>query len=331
MTILRLVACVLLALLACHGGRTVTAQAPATQTLEPPSFHHLHLSSPNPDAATAAYMKLWPATTERTTVEGVAALRNGAIYLLFDRTAKPLPTTPQSAYRHQVWLTPDVRAYVKRAQAAGMTVEPLYTSEEGGIVEVSTDTYPGTLTKSGLADAKQKGVPTRMGGYTYVKGPDGLIVEGFERAGDKERLAQIDMWQEDPVCAELWYARHLGGSRRAPANGPAPTEDNCKTPPGEPTWPSTMKQGTRRVPVGRVGYGDVALLWYTNPGSQPLVSTRGQAADHIAFAVRDLDAWVAKLRHEKVTILREPYAFGSSRAVLIEGPSREAIELLQIR
>ena len=73
----------------------------------------------------------------------------------------------------------------------------------------------------------------------------------------------------------------------------------------------------------------MALFWYTRPGDQPLASTLGQGLDHLAFAVDDLDAWVAKLRREKVLILREPYRFGSTRAVLIEGPSREAIELVE--
>jgi hypothetical protein len=96
--------------------------------------------------------------------------------------------------------------------------------------------------------------------------------------------------------------------------------------PGEPSWPSTMREGTKRTPSGRAAFGDVALFWYTRPGNRPLVSTRGQAVDHLAFAVRNLDGWIAKLKREDVTFLREPYAFGDSRAVMIEGPSHEAIE-----
>jgi hypothetical protein len=307
------------------------AQAPASDApLAAPVFHHLHLNSVDPDAAIAGYVRLWPATTKKTTIAGFPALENGRIYLLFAKVASAPPTVPQSAYRHQVWLTPDVRAYVARARASGMLPEPLYTSEDGAIVEISSETFPGTLTKSGLAEARQKGVtPSRQAGYTYIRGPQGLIVEGFERAGEMERLGQIDMWQEDPVCAELWYATHLGATRRAPANGPPATEATCRVAPGEPTWPSTMREGTRRTPSGRAGYGDVALFWYTKPGARPLVSTLGQAVDHLAFAVTDLDAWVAKFRRENVKVLREPYPFGSGRAVLIEGPSGEGIEVLE--
>lgn len=302
-------------------------------SLAPPVFHHLHLNSTDPAAAIAGYQKLWPDTTKKTTLAGFDGIENGRLYLLWNKVSSRPPVQPQSAYWHQVWLTPDVRRYVARARSHGMLPEPLYTSDEGGTVEISSETLPGTLTKAALAEARAKGVvPTRQAGYTYIAGPDGLSVEGFERAGETERLGQIDMWQDNPVCAELWYARHLGATRRTPAaNAPQPTESTCVVAPGEPSWPSTMPQGTRRTPSGRAAYGDVALFWYTKPGGQPLASTRGQAVDHLAFAVRDLEAWVAKLKSEKVTILRGPYNFGRSKAVLIEGPSREAIELVEER
>jgi hypothetical protein len=60
------------------------------------------------------------------------------------------------------------------------------------------------------------------------------------------------------------------------------------------------------------------------------VSTRGQLHDHLAFSVSDLDAWVAKLRGESVALLDGPYRLGETRAVMIEGPSREALELVEI-
>ena len=53
--------------------------------------------------------------------------------------------------------------------------------------------------------------------------------------------------------------------------------------------------------------------------------------DHVGLAVADLDAWVRKLRAERVTILKPPYRLGDTRAVMIEGPSREAIELVEVK
>ena len=38
-----------------------------------------------------------------------------------------------------------------------------------------------------------------------------------------------------------------------------------------------------------------------------------------------------KLHSEGVTFLAEPYQLGDTRAAMIEGPSREAIELVEVR
>jgi hypothetical protein len=34
------------------------------------------------------------------------------------------------------------------------------------------------------------------------------------------------------------------------------------------------------------------------------------------------------IKAEKVTLLQQPYKFGDTRAIMIEGPSRESIEIL---
>ena len=84
-------------------------------------------------------------------------------------------------------------------------------------------------------------------------------------------------------------------------------------------------------PSGGVAFGDVALPWYMRQGDEPLASTRGHLYDHFALSVTDLDAWVDKLRTEGIDILAEPYALGDTRAVMITGPSQEAIELVEGR
>ena len=78
-------------------------------------------------------------------------------------------------------------------------------------------------------------------------------------------------------------------------------------------------------------FGDVAFPSYMRQDETPLVSTRGHLYDHVALSVGDLDAWVAKLTAEGVTFLAAPYRLGDTRAVMIEGPSREAIELVEIK
>ena len=77
-------------------------------------------------------------------------------------------------------------------------------------------------------------------------------------------------------------------------------------------------------------FSDVALLWYMWQGERPLVGTRGQLYNHIALSVTDLDAWVTRLRGEGVTFLDAPYKLGDTRAVMVEGPSPEALELVEV-
>lgn len=52
---------------------------------------------------------------------------------------------------------------------------------------------------------------------------------------------------------------------------------------------------------------------------------------HFALSVAHLDAWLKKLRGEAVKIRQKPYKLGDTRAFMIEGPSREQIELVEIK
>jgi Glyoxalase/Bleomycin resistance protein/Dioxygenase superfamily len=78
-------------------------------------------------------------------------------------------------------------------------------------------------------------------------------------------------------------------------------------------------------------FGDMSLFWYMNQGDTPAASARGSLMDHIALSVTDLDAWIARLRAQQVTFLEQPYTVGGLRAVMIESPSREAIEIIEIK
>jgi len=76
---------------------------------------------------------------------------------------------------------------------------------------------------------------------------------------------------------------------------------------------------------------DVSFFWYMNQTDRPAAPARGQLMDHVALSVANLDAWVEKLRAEDVVFLEPPYVLAGMRAVIIEGPSREAIELVEIK
>jgi hypothetical protein len=109
---------------------------------------------------------------------------------------------------------------------------------------------------------------------------------------------------------------------------PAYTEATCKMPKSEPSFPSVDKEGTRPQPGGGAAFGPVSLNGFVAQAETPLAPTRGRLVVHIAVSVPILDPWIAKLKAESVTFLQQPYAFGEMRAILIEGPSREAIEII---
>src|SRR5216117_1308011 len=212
-----------------------------------------------------------------------------------------------------------------------------YTTEEGGSVFISSDTWPSTgatpgLTKAQIAEARAKGVqPTRTGGFGYMQGPDNALVE-YAGNHPAERFNHVHLYQEEPFCAQLWYQTHLNAPVfRGRASATPVTESTCKVPRGsERSWPALEREGMFRSPTAAVVFGDVALPWYMRQGDRPLVSTRGHLYDHIALSVADLDAWVAKLRSEGVRFIEKPYERGDTRAVMIEGPSREALELVEV-
>jgi catechol 2,3-dioxygenase-like lactoylglutathione lyase family enzyme len=308
--------------------------------LPTPTFHHLHLNSVDCDAAIAFYTRQFGSTT-RTTWNGEPALdcADGTL-LLFRKVDSPPHTDPQrTAIWHFGWHVPDSRASLERyLHAHEVEIQPLYTSEEGGHVDISSDTWPGTkgvlgLTRDQIREARAARVePTRRGGFSYMAGPDGALLE-YSGNHPKERLNHVHMWQEHPLCAQLWYQRHLNAPAmpgRESATGM--TENDCKVPRGaDRTWPSLTREGMYRSPRAAVMFSDVALMWYPKQDERTLESTRGHLIDHIGLGVTDLDAWVSKLRGEDVPVLEGPYALGDTRGVMIQGPSREALELVELR
>ena len=310
-----------------------------TSMLPAPSFHHLHLNSIDPDAAIEFYVKRFP-TSAKTSWGGLPALAApNNVLILFTRVPTAPPTSPQTAIWHFGWHVTDTRQTLESYRGrADMKLLPLYTGDEGGSVFISSDTWPGAggvlgRTKAQIAEAKATGVqPTRTGGFGYMQGPDDALVE-YAGNHPAERFNHVHLYQDDPFCAQLWYQRHLNAPVFAGRTSRTPvTETTCQVPRGpDRTFPALDRDGMFRTPSAAVVFGDVALPWYMRQGDQPLVSTRGHLYDHIALGVADLDAWVAKLRGEGARFLDEPYGLGDTRAVMIEGPSREALELVEVQ
>jgi 4-carboxymuconolactone decarboxylase len=321
-------------------------------SLATPHFHHIHMNSVDPSAAIAGFLDIYPGSTRVTVAqfEGLKTANNVA--MLFTKVSTPPPApgpdrvtaaSPQTAFWHHVWSAQDARAVLQRLRARDpafdtKTFIPQYTGPDGGKVDFSSDTFPGFLTTRQVEEARQKGAtPTHTGGYFNWYGPDGVVMETSDQ-GRTEAYRIVGMFQEQPYCAVLWYREHLNaaespasGRGTAPEGSPHLSEADCKVSRGaDVSWPSTYKRGHyRNPPAQSVYFDDVQLRWYMNQEDRPLAGTRGQLMDHLALGVTGLDAWIAKLKRENVKFLEQPYRFGDTRAVLIEGPGREAIELVE--
>jgi len=307
--------------------------------LPAPGFHHLHLNSVDPDAAIAFYVEQFPASAKSSWGGFPALAAPNNVLILFTRVATAAPTSPQTALWHFGWHVTDTRKSLDTYTARkSLELLPLYTTDEGGTVFISSDSWPGTggvpgRTKAQIAEAKAQGIqPARSGGFGYMQGPDDALVE-YAGNHPAERFNHVHMFQDDPFCAQIWYQQHLNAPVFAGRTSPAGmTASTCQVPRGpERSWPALERQGMFRSPSAAVVFGDVALPWYMRQDEKPLASSRGHLYDHIALTVADLDAWVAKLRGEGVRFLEEPYRLGATRAAMIEGPSREAIELVEVR
>jgi catechol 2,3-dioxygenase-like lactoylglutathione lyase family enzyme len=306
--------------------------------LPAPGFHHLHLNSVDPETAIEFYVRLFRRST-RARWGGLPALAApNDVLVLFTRVTAPPTITPQSALWHFGWHVPDTRASLEGYQRRpDVALLPLYTTDEGGSVWISSDSWPGTggvpgRTRAQIAEAKAAGIqPTRVGGFGYLRGPDDALVE-YAGNHPAERFNHVHMYQDDPFCAQLWYVTHLNARAITGRSGSVPLDaETCRVPRGpERSWPALHREGMFREPRAGVEFGDVALPWYARPDDRPLGPSRGQLYDHIALSVTELDAWIAKLRGEGVTFLEAPYPLGDTRAVMIEGPSREAIELVEV-
>ena len=307
--------------------------------LATPTFHHVHLNVTDPEASIAWYTRQF-ASTSRVLWGGEPALQTpNNVYLLFNKVDRPRGITPQSAIWHFGWHVKDVRAKIAEYKAKPeVKLMPLYTEDEGdNYVYINSDTWPNPgnvlgLTKSQIAEAKASGAkPKGGGGFAYMQAPDSTLVEYI---GDhpQERFNHVHMWQEEPFCAQLWFQKHLNAKLMPGWSNTEPiTESNCTVRRGaDRTWPSLNKEGMFRTPRAGVMFGDVAVQWYAPQDDAPLAPSRGQHYDHLAFGVTDLNAWIDKLKSEGVVFLEGPYKLGDTRAVMIEGPSREGLELVEV-
>jgi len=128
--------------------------------LPTPGFHHLHLNSVDPDAAINWYVRQFPSCTKGEWSGYPALLSPNNVMVLFTKVDTPPRSEPQTAIWHFGWHVTDVRASLATYQARNdVQLLPLYTTDEGGSVLVSSDTWPSIgnvlgLTREQIAEAR---------------------------------------------------------------------------------------------------------------------------------------------------------------------------------
>ena len=252
------------------------------------------------------------------------------------QSGRPPDADPDvTAYWHFGWNVADSRQSLETFRAQYLLV-PFYTDDQGDFVGISSDTYPYPpgvpgRTKAQIAEAVAQNLkPRQVSGNGYIHGPDHAIIEFTGNA--PERFDHVHMWQDDPLCASsgtrpIWRRRRGAVPRR-----PSPSRRKLQSGAGARSV-LAVPGPARHLSLShrRRQFRAVAMNWYMNQTGKPLAPTQGRLMDHVSLSVGDLDAWIAKLKAENVTFLRQAYKIGDTRAVMIEGPSHEAIELVEVK
>jgi catechol 2,3-dioxygenase-like lactoylglutathione lyase family enzyme len=256
-------------------------------------FHHVHLNSTDPKAATEFYTRTFD-VTKKASLAGFEGVQSENMYLLFDRVKSPPATTPDSAIWHFGWGSMEMEADFKKHLDNGVSFHT-----------------PITRLQSGTQ-------------FAYMKAPDGALVE-INTASTRAFL-HVHLYSAAPLCAADWYVKRLGATTRSQAR---PQSSSCEAPFAAPSEPL----GVIRSPAASVRFGEVSLIIYPRQRPESLVSPRGHVVDHFALSVQDLPTALDRLRKSGVKVLEEPHPLGSGkiRAAMIEGPDTIAIELVETK
>jgi beta-lactamase superfamily II metal-dependent hydrolase/catechol 2,3-dioxygenase-like lactoylglutathione lyase family enzyme len=341
------------------------ARSSQAAALPQPRFHHIHINSVDPAKSLDWYSKYWPAG-RKTSVAGFPAFQGSDIWLLYTKVARQAPgafnrslhrSVPQSAFwtfGSGVIDPPGLVNRLTRLDSRHFEFLPVYSGPDDRKGVVRSALAPQgdqllTLTQLRERAEREKTAPpqTRPGNqdFGYLVDPDGMLVE-FNSEREDSFWAHNHYWHEQPLCAANWYADHLGMQlppvRDSQSGETTPREkwDPCEVPIGEAGYPSFMPQGQLRIPLGTVRFANGGWAWYTRQcrggrcgpgGDQQLAPSSGLVVDHVALAYPDLDAVIAHLKATGVPITKGPYAFGSTRAIMIQDLDGLSLELIEMR
>src|SRR5262245_58466950 len=125
-----------------------------TQGLGVAGFAHLHLNSWDAHAGIDVYTRPLPSTSKDAFPAAPALKSPNKFLLLVTKASRAPALEPQTAIWHFGWHVTDVRKNLETyKQRPEVKLLPLYTTDEGGSVLISSDTWPGTGGVLGLTKA----------------------------------------------------------------------------------------------------------------------------------------------------------------------------------
>lgn len=328
-------------------GRGITAAlvlGGAVQTLgaqELPRLHHAHLNTVDAEAAIEWYRTIWPEGSAGE-VAGFPAFIAEMPLLFTEVDAPPAGSwdrtlqraEPQSPFWHIGGFVNTTGVFARLREEGVRPIELEVGPGWGDPVDRSGLTpYSGIRDRNRLAGAEA--AAPRPGGFGYLEGPDGALVELTGSVRTTASFSHVHLFHESPRCAANWYVEVLG-FRHAPYRDPDTGDrrererwEPCEADGGTRGWPSLERAGTLRSPNATIVHASGSISIYPRQGDVPLVPSRGQVLDHVAFEVSDLTERVERVRASGAAILEEIHPFADTRAALIEGPDGLAMKLVE--
>lgn len=272
----------------------------ASATVPLVHFHHLHLNTTDPEAAIDFYTRHF--NCDRARFAGVQdAVWAQKSWILFTKVDAAPPSDILSTIWHFGWGATDMPKEYQRQLDLGAKFETPITdiSDIGGNAGAHGLFY-----------------------FAYVESPDKALIELNTSRSD--RFGHIHLLSADPVATGEWYAAHLHI-----ANVHYQREKrmyrNVQIGPS-----ASFLIDNVNVIIYPAGYARDAWpkLWGERTQFEP---TKGRVVDHIGLSVENLDATLAQLKSEGVTVSdgARTALGGKVRFAFIEGPDRMRIELVE--
>ena len=284
------------------------AQTPAPPPEPLAHFHHIHLNVTDPQAAIDFY------TTHFDCEKGKFAGALDAVWaqkswILFTKVNSAPPAEILSTIWHMGWGAENMPKEYQHQLDIGAKFETPIT-DISDIGQCSPDT--------GLCGGDRRGVFF----YAYVQSPDGALIE--LNTSNHHHFGHLHLLSEDPVATGEWYAKHFGIANVRYQKQKRIYRDI-------PIGPSaSFLLDNVNVIIFPAAYAPAAWPQLWKPG-QTFVPTKGRAIDHIGLSVDNLDATLARLKSEGVTVTDAPRSVlnGKVKFAFVEGPDKMRIEIVE--